>query len=79
MLTLCFELLPLCRFKHKPPWPVLSMIVSLGILVIALLIAHIVHATVNRIFKVEEDCSKMEQLKQKAEAADVAKSQVYTS
>lgn len=52
---------------------------SFGILVIALLVAHIIHATVSRITKVEEDCHKMEQLKKKAEAADVAKSQVHTS
>ncbi|ESQ34130.1 hypothetical protein EUTSA_v10006654mg [Eutrema salsugineum] len=64
-----------CRFKQKPPWPVLSMVTSFGIIVIALLCAHIFHATVSRINKVEEDCHKMEQLKQKAEAADVAKSQ----
>ncbi|KAG7598414.1 Histidine kinase/HSP90-like ATPase superfamily [Arabidopsis suecica] len=64
-----------CRFKQKPPWPVLSMVTSFGILVIALLVAHIIHATVSRIHKVEEDCDKMKQLKKKAEAADVAKSQ----
>lgn len=43
---------------------------------IALLVAYIFHATVNRIMKVEEDFHKMEQLKKKAEAADIAKSQV---
>ncbi|KAL1187609.1 Histidine kinase 3 [Cardamine amara subsp. amara] len=64
-----------CRFKQKPPWPVLPMMISLGMLVIALLIAHIIHATANRIIKVQEDCDKMELLKKKAEAADVAKSQ----
>jgi len=79
VLTFCCELLPLCRFKQKPPWPVLSMVTSFGILVIALLVAHIIHATVSRIHKVEEDCDKMKQLKKKAEAADVAKSQVNTS
>ncbi|CAN8291200.1 unnamed protein product [Cochlearia groenlandica] len=64
-----------CRFKQKPPWPVLAMATSFGIFVIALLVAHIFHATVSRINKVEEDCHKMELLKQKAEAAGVAKSQ----
>ncbi|KAF8075629.1 hypothetical protein N665_1075s0008 [Sinapis alba] len=64
-----------CRFKQKPPWPVQSMGASFGILVIALLVAHIFHATVSRIHKVEEDCHKMEKLKKKAEAADVTKSQ----
>uniref|UniRef100_A0A1J3JZM8 histidine kinase n=1 Tax=Noccaea caerulescens TaxID=107243 RepID=A0A1J3JZM8_NOCCA len=64
-----------CRFKQKPPWPVLSMVTSFGILVIALLVAHIFHATVSRINKVEENCNKMKKLKKKAEAADDAKSQ----
>ncbi|KAF8107932.1 hypothetical protein N665_0116s0134 [Sinapis alba] len=64
-----------CRFKHKPPWPVLSMVTSFCILVIALLVAYIFYATLSRIHKVEEDCHKMELLKKKAEAADVAKSQ----
>ncbi|CAH8299349.1 unnamed protein product [Eruca vesicaria subsp. sativa] len=64
-----------CRFKQKPPWPVLTMVTSFCILVIALLIAHIFHATMSRIQRVEEDCHKMKLLKKKAEAADVAKSQ----
>ncbi|GLT73801.1 hypothetical protein SLA2020_456350 [Shorea laevis] len=64
-----------CRFKHKPPWPWLAITTSIGILVIALLIGHIFHATVNRIAKVEDDCHKMMELKKQAEAADVAKSQ----
>ncbi|KAF2531596.1 hypothetical protein F2Q70_00030668 [Brassica cretica] len=64
-----------CRFKQKPPWPVQSMVTSFGILVIALLVAHIFHATLSRIRRAEEDCHKMELLKKKAEAADVAKSQ----
>ncbi|MBA0689107.1 hypothetical protein Goari_006848 [Gossypium aridum] len=64
-----------CRFKQKPPWPWLSITTSIGILVIALLVGHIFHATVNRIAKVEDDCHKMMELKKQAEAADVAKSQ----
>ncbi|XP_016707674.1 histidine kinase 3 isoform X1 [Gossypium hirsutum] len=64
-----------CRFKQKPPWPWLGITTSIGILVIALLVGHIFHATVNRIAKVEDDCHKMMELKKQAEAADVAKSQ----
>ncbi|KAG4158947.1 hypothetical protein ERO13_D02G147800v2 [Gossypium hirsutum] len=64
-----------CRFKQKPPWPWLAITTSIGILVIALLVGHIFHATVNRIAKVEDDCLKMMELKKQAEAADVAKSQ----
>ncbi|GMI70847.1 histidine kinase 3 [Hibiscus trionum] len=64
-----------CRFKQKPPWPWLAITTSIGILVIASLVGHIFHATVNRIAKVEDDCNKMMELKRQAEAADVAKSQ----
>ncbi|KAE9610481.1 putative histidine kinase response regulator and transcription factor RR-A-type family [Lupinus albus] len=64
-----------CRFKQNPPWPWLSITTSIGILVIALLVGHIFHATVNRIAKVEDDYHEMMELKKRAEAADVAKSQ----
>ncbi|KAI9125824.1 hypothetical protein K1719_003242 [Acacia pycnantha] len=64
-----------CRFKQKPPWPWLAFSTSIGILVIALLVGHIFHATVNRIAKVEDDYREMMELKKRAEAADVAKSQ----
>ena len=46
---------------------------------IALLVGHIFHATVNRIAKVEEDYNDMMELKKRAEAADIAKSQVNAS
>ncbi|KAF5443570.1 hypothetical protein F2P56_036116 [Juglans regia] len=64
-----------CRFKQKPPWHWLAITTSIGILVIALLVGYIFHATVNRIAKVEDDYHKMMELKKRAEAADVAKSQ----
>ncbi|XP_071928862.1 histidine kinase 3 [Coffea arabica] len=64
-----------CRFKHKPPWPWLAITTSIGILVIALLVGQIFHATVNRIAKVEDDYHDMMELKKRAEAADIAKSQ----
>ncbi|PNY08619.1 histidine kinase 3-like protein [Trifolium pratense] len=64
-----------CRFKQKPPWPWMAMGTSIGILVIALLVGHIFHVTVNRIANVEDDYLKMIELKRRAEAADVAKSQ----
>lgn len=46
---------------------------------IALLIGYIFHATINRIAKVEDDYHEMMELKKRAEAADVAKSQVSTT
>ncbi|TKY59907.1 Histidine kinase 3 [Spatholobus suberectus] len=64
-----------CRFKQKPTWPWLAITTSIGILVIALLVGHIFHATVNRIAKVEDDYREMMELKKRAEAADIAKSQ----
>lgn len=64
-----------CRFKQKPPFPRLATGTSIGILVIALLVGHICHATVSRIAKVEDDYQEMMVLKKRAEAADVAKSQ----
>lgn len=48
-----------------------------GILVITLLVGHIFHATGNRIAQVENDYQNMAELKKRAEAADVAKSEVY--
>ncbi|KAJ3678256.1 hypothetical protein LUZ60_002059 [Juncus effusus] len=64
-----------CRFTNKPPPPWLAITTSFGTLVIALLIGHIFYATVNRIAKVEDDYRKMMELKKRAEAADLAKSQ----
>ncbi|EEF47455.1 histidine kinase 1, 2, 3 plant, putative [Ricinus communis] len=64
-----------CRFKQKAPWPWLAITTSIGVLVIVLLIGHIFHATVNRIAKVEDDYHEMMELKKRAEAADIAKSQ----
>lgn len=64
-----------CRFKQKPPWQILAISTAFGIIVITLLVGHIFHATVNRIAKVEDDYHEMSELKRRAEAADVAKSQ----
>ncbi|KAF5741380.1 histidine kinase 2 [Tripterygium wilfordii] len=64
-----------CRFKQKPPLPWTAICSSLGALVITLLVGHIFHAAINRIAQMEEDYRKMMELKVRAEAADVAKSQ----
>ncbi|KAF5482590.1 hypothetical protein F2P56_003148 [Juglans regia] len=64
-----------CRFKQKPPLPWTAINASLGLLVITLLVGHIFYAAISRIAKVEDDYRKMEELKVRAEAADVAKSQ----
>ncbi|RWR96002.1 Signal transduction response regulator [Cinnamomum micranthum f. kanehirae] len=64
-----------CRFKQKPPLPWSTITTSVGVLVIFLLVGHIFHAALNRIAKVEDDYREMMELKTRAEAADVAKSQ----
>ncbi|OIV93429.1 hypothetical protein TanjilG_10061 [Lupinus angustifolius] len=51
------------RFKQKPPWPWLSITTSIGILVIALLVGHIFHATMNLVVKVEDDYREIIELK----------------
>lgn len=56
-----------------------AITVSAGVLIITLLLGHIFHAAINRIAKVEHDFSEMMELKHRAEAADVAKSQVHLS
>ncbi|KAK4743625.1 hypothetical protein SAY87_009937 [Trapa incisa] len=64
-----------CRFKLKPPLPWTAINSSVGFLVITLLVGHIFQAAINRITEVEEDYQEMMELKSRAEAADVAKSQ----
>ncbi|WOK94483.1 putative histidine kinase 3 [Canna indica] len=64
-----------CRFTQKSPLPWLAITTSIGTLVIALLVGYIFHATVSRIAKVEDDYRQMMELKKRAEAADIAKSQ----
>ncbi|KAL8137799.1 hypothetical protein V2J09_003800 [Rumex salicifolius] len=64
-----------CRLQQKPCWPWLASTIAAGISVIALLTGQICNATLNRIARVEDDYCKMTELKRRAEAADVAKSQ----
>ncbi|KAJ0896029.1 putative histidine kinase response regulator and transcription factor RR-A-type family [Helianthus annuus] len=64
-----------CRFTQKQPWQILAISTSFGIFVITLLVGQIFHATINRIEKVEDDYHEMSELKKRAEAADVAKSE----
>ncbi|KAK1415858.1 hypothetical protein QVD17_31646 [Tagetes erecta] len=64
-----------CRFKQKQPWQILAISTFSGILVITLLVGYIFYATGNRIAQVEDDYQEMSELKKRAEAADVAKSE----
>ncbi|XP_033512903.1 histidine kinase 2 isoform X1 [Nicotiana tabacum] len=64
-----------CRFKQKPSPPWTAIAASVGVLVITLLVGHIFHAAINRIVEVEGQYQEMMELKHRAEAADIAKSQ----
>jgi len=71
-----FHFLCFCRFKQRPPLPWTAINASGGVFVITLLVGHIFYAAINRIIKVEDGYRVMSELKSRAEAADVAKSQV---
>ncbi|KMZ71218.1 Histidine kinase 2 [Zostera marina] len=64
-----------CRFKQKPPLPWSAITMSVGVAVIIFLLGHIFYAGISRIEKVEDEYCKMQELKTRAEDADVAKSQ----
>ncbi|KAK8962543.1 Histidine kinase 2 [Platanthera guangdongensis] len=66
---------PITIFKHGPPPPWSAIATALGVAVIVLLVGHIINAAINCIEKVEDDYHEMRELKVRAEAADVAKSQ----
>ncbi|KAH7844978.1 hypothetical protein Vadar_033848 [Vaccinium darrowii] len=64
-----------CRFKQKPTLNWTAIMASGGALIITFLLFHIFNAARLRIAKVEHDYRVMMELKHRAEAADVAKSQ----
>ncbi|CAH8368959.1 unnamed protein product [Eruca vesicaria subsp. sativa] len=64
-----------CRFTQKPPIPWLAIMPPGFALVITFLLGYIFNEAINRIATVEEDIRKVRELKARAEAADVAKSQ----
>ncbi|KAG9141297.1 hypothetical protein Leryth_001769 [Lithospermum erythrorhizon] len=64
-----------CRFKHKPPLPWNAIGPLCLCLVILLLGGCIFYNTIAEIAKVESDYLVMTELKHRAEAADIAKSQ----
>ncbi|KAI3774851.1 hypothetical protein L1987_49413 [Smallanthus sonchifolius] len=64
-----------CRFKQRPSPPWTAILASGGVLIITFLLGHMFYAAINRIAAVEHDYRKMMELKHRAEAADVAKSQ----
>lgn len=64
------------RFKQKPYVSTTAMAASVGTFIITILLGHIFYVAISRISKVEDDCFKLKELSVRAQAADVAKSQV---
>ncbi|KAI7733129.1 hypothetical protein M8C21_021672 [Ambrosia artemisiifolia] len=64
-----------CRFKQRPSLPWTAILASGGVLIITFLLGHIFSAAINQIDTVERAYTEMMELKHRAEAADVAKSQ----
>ena len=66
----------LSRYRNKPHVPWSAIYTPSGVFIICMLVGYIAYAAWNRYDTVKEDCRKMEELKKRAEAADIAKSQV---
>ncbi|XP_062204992.1 probable histidine kinase 5 isoform X3 [Phragmites australis] len=64
-----------CRFKHEPPLPWSAITISMAVAIIVLLVGQIIYATLNSLEEAEDNYRAMLELKGRAEAADVAKSQ----
>lgn len=64
-----------CRLARKPPLARLAIGFASGVLALVALICFMVYNAHMHVRKVEEDYRKMEELKVRAEAADIAKSQ----
>ncbi|MED6156001.1 Histidine kinase 4 [Stylosanthes scabra] len=65
----------ICRYHQKAPTNWMALTTVSLVFVILLLIGYILYGAGNHIVKVEDDFQEMEELKVRAEAADVAKSQ----
>ncbi|KAL6643041.1 hypothetical protein ACP70R_021222 [Stipagrostis hirtigluma subsp. patula] len=64
-----------CRFKQRPSLPWSAITISTAVAIIVLLVGHIIYATLNSLERAEDNYRTMRELKGRAEAADVAKSQ----
>ncbi|KAL5722016.1 histidine kinase [Ranunculus cassubicifolius] len=64
-----------CRYLQPPPTPWMAINSSIGFFVIFLLVGYIFYGAGTHIVKIEEDFREMQELKVRAEAADIAKSQ----
>lgn len=65
----------ICRYHQKASTPWTALTTAFFLFVIGLLVGYILYGAAIHIVKVEDDFHKMQELKVRAEAADVAKSQ----
>lgn len=64
-----------CRYLQKAPTPWSALTTALLAFVVGFLVGYIIYGAAIHIVKVEDDFHQMQELKVRAEAADVAKSQ----
>lgn len=79
MLMLIIFFYILSRYHHRAPTSWTAINTAFLFFVIGLLVGYILYGAAMHIVKVEDDFREMEELKVRAEAADVAKSQVLFS
>lgn len=65
----------ICRYHQKAPPSWTALTTAFFVFVIGLLVGYILYGAATHIVKVEDDFHEMQELKVRAEAADVAKSQ----
>ncbi|TKY61010.1 Histidine kinase 4 [Spatholobus suberectus] len=65
----------ICRYHQKAPTNWIALTTAFLFFVILLLVGYILYGAGNHIVKVEDDFHEMQELKVRAEAADIAKSQ----
>ncbi|XP_050232673.1 histidine kinase 4 isoform X1 [Mercurialis annua] len=65
----------ICRYHEKAPTSWTALTTAFLFSVIGMLVGYILYGAANHIVKVEDDFHEMQELKVRAEAADVAKSQ----
>ncbi|KAL1568666.1 Histidine kinase 4 [Salvia divinorum] len=65
----------ICGYLQEAPTSWIALTTSFFVFVIGILVAYMIYSAAIHIVKVEDDFDKMDKLKARAEAADVAKSQ----
>ncbi|XP_027099472.1 histidine kinase 4 [Coffea arabica] len=65
----------MCRYLQKAPTPWSALTTAMLAFVVGFLVGYIIYSAAIHIVKVEDDFHQMQELKVRAEAADVAKSQ----